>query len=429
MAHARTYKTHIGNHALHPETLMVGYGFDPALSEGAVKPPVFLTSTFAFRSAAEGKEFFDVVAGRKPPPAEHGAGLVYSRFNHPNSEIVEDRLAVFEGAEMAAIFASGMAAITTALLAHVRPGDVILHSRPLYGGTDTLMGKTLAPLGIKAAGFEDGVDEAAMRQAAEEARKMGRVSVVLIETPSNPLNSLVDIAASRRVADELGRTQDLRPVVICDNTMLGPIYQKPLAHGADLVIYSLTKYVAGHSDLVAGAVVGSTAQVKAVKQLRGAIGTQLDPHSAWMIGRSLETLALRFGAASRSADRIAAFLAEHPAVTKVYHPAHFPRGSALRALFERQCTGAGSTFSFDIKGGEREAFRFLDSLQLFKLAVSLGGTESLTCHPATTVHSGVPKDVRERIGISDATIRLSIGIENADDLIADLTAALAVAVP
>ncbi len=204
MAHARTYKTHIGNHALHPETLMVGYGFDPALSEGAVKPPVFLTSTFAFRSAAEGKEFFDVVAGRKPPPAEHGAGLVYSRFNHPNSEIVEDRLAVFEGAEMAAIFASGMAAITTALLAHVRPGDVILHSRPLYGGTDTLMGKTLAPLGIKAVGFEDGVNEAAMRQAAEEARKTGRVSVVLIETPSNPLNSLVDIAASRRVADELG---------------------------------------------------------------------------------------------------------------------------------------------------------------------------------------------------------------------------------
>lgn len=429
MAHARTYKTHIGNHALHPETLMVGYGFDPALSEGAVKPPVFLTSTFAFRSAAEGKEFFDVVAGRKPPPADHQAGLVYSRFNHPNSEIVEDRLAVFEGAEMAAIFASGMAAITTALLAHVRPGDVILHSRPLYGGTDTLMGKTLTPLGIKSVGFEDGVDEAAMRQAAEEARKTGRVSVVLIETPSNPLNSLVDIAASRRVADELGRTQGLRPVVICDNTMLGPIYQKPLAHGADLVIYSLTKYVAGHSDLVAGAVVGSTAQVKAVKQLRGAIGTQLDPHSAWMIGRSLETLALRFGAASRSADKIAAFLAEHPAVTKVYHPAYFPKGSPGRALFERQCTGAGSTFSFDIKGGEREAFRFLDSLQLFKLAVSLGGTESLTCHPATTVHSGVPKEVRERIGISDATIRLSIGIENADDLIADLTAALAVAVP
>jgi methionine-gamma-lyase len=176
-------------------------------------------------------------------------------------------------------------------------------------------------------------------------------------------------------------------------------------------------------------VVGSAGQVKAVKQLRGAIGTQLDPHSAWMIGRSLETLALRMEAATRSADRIAVFLAEHPSVAKVHHPAYFPKNSAISAAFKRQCTGSGSTFSFDIKGGEREAFRFLDALQLFKLAVSLGGTESLTCHPPTTVHSGVPRDVRERMGISDATIRLSIGIENADDLIADLTAALAVAVP
>jgi methionine-gamma-lyase len=427
MISARTYKTHIGNHALHPETLMVGYGFDPALSEGAVKPPVFLTSTFVFKTAQEGKEFFDVVAGRKPPPSEHGAGLVYTRFNHPNSEIVEDRLAVFEGAEAAVIFASGMAAITTALLAHVRPGDVVLHSRPLYGGTDTLIGKTLAPLGINAVGFEDGVDEKGMRRAAEDARKVGRVSVVLIETPSNPLNSLVDIEASRRVADELERIEGFRPVVICDNTLLGPIYQKPLAHGADLVVYSLTKYVAGHSDLVAGAVTGGKDKVKVIKQLRGAIGTQLDPHSAWMIGRSLETLTLRFEAATKSADRIAVFLAEHPAVAKVHHPAYFT--GAMREVFQRQCTGGGSTFSFDIKGGEREAFRFLDSLQLFKLAVSLGGTESLTCHPATTVHSGVPRDVRERMGISDATIRLSIGIENAEDLIADLTNALAAAVP
>ena len=162
-----------------------------------------------------------------------------------------------------------------------------------------------------------------------------------------------------------------------------------------------------------------------VKLLRGAIGTQLDPHSAWMIARSLETLSLRMTAACRNAETVTRFLAEHPQVAAVYYPALLPEGSPERAVFDRQCTGAGTTFSFDIEGGEAEAFRFLNALRIFKLAVSLGGTESLVCHPATTVHSGVPKETRERIGISDATIRVSIGIEHVEDLVADLTQALA----
>src|SRR5262245_27922282 len=233
MTAPRPSKTHIGNHRLHPETLMLSYGFDPQLSEGAVKPPVFLTSTFVFRSAEEGRDFFDFVSGRKEPPSGTGAGLVYSRFNHPNSEIVEDRLAIYEGAEAAGIFSSGMSAIATTLLAFARPGDVILHSQPLYGGTETLVARTLTPFQIGAVGFPDGVDGAVVRKAADDAMAKGRISVILVETPSNPLNTLVDLELVRAVADEIGAKQGHTPVVVCDNTLLGPIFQKPIRHGTD----------------------------------------------------------------------------------------------------------------------------------------------------------------------------------------------------
>src|ERR671923_1136730 len=229
MDNVRYHKDRIGNHALKPETLMLSYGYDPALSEGSVKPPVFLTSTFVFRTAEEGRDFFDYTAGRREPPKGKTAGLVYSRFNHPNSEIVEDRLAAYEGAEACILFSSGMAAIATTLLAFARPGDVIVHSQPLYGGTETLIGRTLRTYSIEAVGFADGVDAASIRAACNTASSKGRISVIMIETPSNPLNTLVDIALVRRIADEVGAAQGgAKPVVVCDNTLLGPLYQKPL---------------------------------------------------------------------------------------------------------------------------------------------------------------------------------------------------------
>ena len=421
----RPSKTMIGNHVLKPETLMLSYGYDPSLSEGAVKPPIFLTSTFVFKSAEEGRDFFDYVAGRKQPPEGAGAGLVYSRFNHPNSEIVEDRLAAYEGAETCILFSSGMSAISTTILAYARPGDVILHSQPLYGGTETLMTKTLSGFGIGSVGFVDGISESVVREAATAARKKGRISIILIETPSNPTNSLVDIALMRRLADELANEQGHRPIIVCDNTLLGPVFQRPLEHGADVSVYSLTKYVGGHSDLIAGAALGTHAVIEPIESLRGGIGTQLDPHTCWMLGRSLETLGLRMERANSNAKKIAEFLRDHPKVSKVHYLPFLETGSSGQAVFARQCTGAGSTFSFDIKGGEKEAFAFLDALQIFKLAVSLGGTESLASHPAAMTHSGIPAAVRARIGILATTIRLSIGIEDADDLIADLTQALA----
>jgi methionine-gamma-lyase len=417
-------KTQIGNHTLHPETLMLNYGYDPQLSEGAVKPPVFLTSTFVFRTAEDGKDFFDFVSGRREPPEGMGAGLVYSRFNHPNSEIVEDRLSVYERAESCALFSSGMAAISTTILAFVRPGDVILHSQPLYGGTETLLTKTLTGFSIGAVGFADGLDESLVRHAANEAMRKGRVAMILIETPANPTNGLVDIAMIRRIADMIGDAQAYTPIVACDNTLLGPVFQRPIEHGADLSLYSLTKYVGGHSDLIAGAALGSKAIMKEVKALRSAIGTQLDPHSCWMLGRSLETLSLRMEKADTNARLVADYLRDHLKVTKVHYLGHHAGDSPAGRLFAKQCSGAGSTFSFDIVGGQAAAAKFLNVLQIFKLAVSLGGTESLASLPASMTHSGIPADIRERIGILDSTIRLSIGIEHPSDLIADIAQAL-----
>ncbi|WP_039658749.1 cystathionine gamma-synthase family protein [Pantoea sp. MBLJ3] len=417
-------KTHIGDRPLHPETQMLNYGYDPRLSEGAVKPPVFLTSTFVFDSAEEGRDFFDYVSGRREPPEGKSGCLVYSRFNHPNSEIVEDRLAVYEQAESCSLFSSGMAAISTALLAFARPGEVILHSQPLYGGTETLLSKTLHNLDIQAVGFSDGNDEVKVRDAAQQAMVQGRVAVILIETPANPTNSLVNIRLMARIADEIDQQQGSRPIIACDNTLLGPLFQQPLTLGADLSLYSLTKYVGGHSDLIAGAAMGSKALMAKVRALRSAIGTQLDPHSSWMLSRSLETLSLRMEKAFQNAEAVAAFLRDHPKVAKLHWLPYLDAESAEGKTYREQCSGAGSTFSFDITGGQAAAFRFLNALSLFKQAVSLGGTESLASHPGSTTHSGVPQAVRQRIGITDATVRLSIGIENAGDLIEDIKLAL-----
>jgi methionine-gamma-lyase len=426
MAKDRSHETTLGNHQLRPETLMLSYGYDPALSEGSAKPPVFLTSTFVFRSAEEGRDFFDVVAGRKASP-DSGAGLVYSRFNQPNSEIVEDRLAIYEGAEAAILFSSGMAAIATTLLTFARPGDAILHSQPLYGGTETFLSRTLAEFGIAATAFSEGTNAEAIDRAADHAMKQGRVSVIMLETPSNPVNSVVDLALVASAADRIEAAQHHRPVIVCDNTMLGPVFQSPLKHGVDLVIYSLTKYVGGHSDLIAGAVLGTRQRLRPIRLLRSAIGTQLDPHSCWMLGRSLETLTLRMHHAARSAAAVAAFLSDHPAIAKVYFLGRDAPDTTTSRVYQTQCSGPGSTFSIELHGGRPEAFRALNALRIFKLAVSLGGTESLACHPASTTHSGVPAEVRQRIGVTDGLIRLSIGIEHPDDLIADLAQALSAA--
>jgi len=416
-------KREIAGHTLSPETQMMSYGYDPKLSEMSIKPPVFLTSTFAFATAEDGAAFFRVTLGQAEEGDPEAAGLMYSRFNNPNMEVLEDRLALYDGAEEAAVFSSGMAAISTTLMGLAHAGSVILQSTPLYGGTESLIRKFLPNYGIKSVDFFAGAHEDELRDAAEAAMAQGEVSVIYTETPTNPTNDLVDLAACQRIADMVAEKQGKRPWIVVDNTFLGPVGQAPIALGADVVIYSLTKYIGGHSDLIAGSASGSSAAMAQIRGLRGYLGTNLDPHTCWMLLRSLETVKIRMEAAANGARKVAEFLRDHPKVSRVRYLGFLEKGTRDGDVFHAQSTMAGSTFAFDLED-EKAAFRMLNALQVMKLAVSLGGTETLICHPGSTTHRGVAPELRKRQGFTDGLVRISVGIENPDDLIADLEQAL-----
>ena len=417
-------KKTIEGHALKPESLAMSYGYDPKLSEGSIKPPIFQTSTFAFSSAAQGEAYFNIASGRAEDDGISDTGLAYTRINNPNLEVLEDRLTLFDRTEDALAFSSGMGAITTALLAYAKAGSSVLHTSPIYGGTETLVRTILLDFGVHTADFHGDVSFEEILSAARWTHAVAPISVIFIETPGNPTNVMVDIEACVRVADQIGRETGHRPMVMVDNTMLGPIGQTPADLGVDVVLYSLTKYVGGHSDLLAGAALGKSDVLGAIRAMRIFLGTIPDPHTCWLLLRSLETVKLRMERAFENASHVASFLASHPKVGKVLFPAFLEDGSMQKAVYDNQCRGTGSTFSFDIPAGKEAAFRLLDSLQLIKLAVSLGGTESLACHPGSTTHSGLPEDLRQRVGITPGLVRVSIGIEDPDDLILDLDQAL-----
>jgi methionine-gamma-lyase len=410
----------VGGRKLKPSTLMMGHGFDPMLSEGSLKPPIFLTSTFVFPNAAAGKRHFEGVTGKRPGGAE---GLVYSRFNGPNQEILEDRLGVWEEAEDALAFSSGMSAIATLFLAMVKPGDTIVHSGPLYAATETLIARILGRFGVHWLDFPAGATREEIDAVLGKAAS-GNVALIYLESPANPTNALVDVEAVAASRDAIFTGANKPPIAI-DNTFLGPLWHQPLKHGADIVVYSLTKYAGGHSDLVAGGVLGSKTHIDTIRLMRNTIGTICDPNTAWMLLRSLETLELRMSRAGENAEKVCAFLRDHPKVERVGYLGFLEEGSRQADIYRRHCSGAGSTFSLYLKGGEAEAFRFLDALKIAKLAVSLGGTETLASHPAGMTHLSVPEARKQALGITDNLVRISIGVEDADDLIADMEAALA----
>jgi methionine-gamma-lyase len=412
--------TKIGDHKLSPSTLMMGHGFDPALSEGSLKPPIFLTSTFVFETAAHGKRFFEGITGKRPGGAE---GLVYSRFNGPNQEILEERLKLWEEGEDALTFSSGMSAIATLLLTFVQPGDVIVHSGPLYAATETLINKILGRFGVSWLDFPAGATREEIDAVIAAGKAKGRVSLIYLESPANPTNALVDVEAVSAARDAAFGADDKPPIAI-DNTFLGPLWAKPLAQGADLSVYSLTKYAGGHSDLVAGGIVGNKALITQIQMMRNTIGTICDPNTAWMLLRSLETLELRMDRAGENAAKVCAYLQGHPKVETVGYLGFLEEGSRQADIYNRHCTGPGSTFSLYLKGGEKEAFAFLDALTIAHLAVSLGGTETLASAPAAMTHLSVPDERKQALGITDNLVRISIGVEDAGDLIADFENAL-----
>lgn len=418
----------LGGRQLSPETLMMGFGYEPVLSEGAIKPPIFQSSTFVFRSAEEGKRFFEVAYGMRDRKPGESIGLIYSRINNPNLEILEDRLAIWDGAERALVFASGMAAIATTVLALCEPGDALIYSAPGYGGAEYLFRRILPRLGILTFPVATATGGQAMRhdimKIAEDARSRGqRLALMYVETPANPTNELTDLAEIVALARDCDAARP--PRVVVDNTFLGPLWQRPLEHGVDVVLYSLTKYVGGHSDLIAGAALGGGEVMARIGEMRTICGTTCDAHTAWLLLRSLETLKIRMECATRNARQVVEFLERHPAIEQVLYPEAATVSSAQRAIYQRQCSGPGSTLSFRIHGGERDAFRLLNELELFKLAVSLGGTESLASHPASMTHCDYAPETKRKFGIGDNLIRLSIGLEDPRDLIVDLQAGLA----
>jgi methionine-gamma-lyase len=405
----------------HPSTAVIHAGYRARLSENAVKPPVFRTSTFEFSSATEGARFFER-AYHLPGDDGQDPGLVYSRLNNPSTEIFEDKMVALEAsATHAAAFPSGMSAITTAILALVPQGGRILYGDPVYGGTYFFL-KHLCPERFGITTFS--VDTSDLARTEAMLRTNGPFDMVFLETPANPTLILTDIEAVTALVRRHDRPQT---IIAVDNTFLGPVFQRPFHNGADLVLYSATKFIGGHSDLLAGvALTKSSALLRPLLDYRTILGATIAPDTAWMLTRSIETLWIRMERQAEKAMKIATALQHHPKIARIRFPGLLtPSAGAAYATYTKQCSGPGSVVSFELTDGTRQtAYRFLDAVRLCHLAVSLGGTEALIEHPRSMTHSDMTSDDLDRCGITEAMIRLSVGLESSDDIIHDVWQAL-----
>ncbi len=410
-------------HKFNPESLMMSYGYKPELSEGAIKCPIFQTSTFVFKTAEEGKAFFEIAYGLREKEQTEELGLIYSRLNNPNLEILESRLSLWDQADDCAFFESGMAAISTVLLEFLKPGDLLVYSNPVYGGTDHFVNHYLPSIGVDVLGFHPDESPSEVKKMIEATGKSDKLAMIYMETPANPTNDLIDIEAFVELASQYS-TSDKKVFTVVDNTYMGPLWQHPLQHGADMVLYSATKYIGGHSDLIAGAVLGNQEVMARVKGLRTFLGNMISPNTAWLLLRSLETLKVRMDKQTLNAQKVATYLNAHPKIESVNYLGLLNEDSEQYKIYKKQCTSPGAMITLYIKGGEKEAFQFLNNLKLIKIAVSLGGTESLAQHPMTMTHAGVEPEHRKRMKINEQMVRISIGVEDADDIIWAISQAL-----
>ena len=399
---------------------MMSFGYTPEWSEGSVKPPIFQTSTFVFKTAEEGKRFFEVAYGKSELNAKEEIGLIYSRINNPNMQILEERLAVLEGSESAAAFESGMSAISTTMLSYLKPGDILIYGNPVYGGTHHFITHFLKDIGVKILPFSSETKTQEIITKLDTSEYSGNVKMIYFESPANPTNSLFDLDELKKLKDEISVKSSNEIMLVMDNTYLGPLWQKPLDFGVDIVCYSATKFLNGHSDVIAGCAMGSKQVIGPIKTLRTFLGSMIAPYTAWLLTRSLETLHLRMAKQGKNAEKVVNYLMSHKSVKTVSFPGIDTMGEKQNEIFKRQCLGSGAMISFEVFGGEKEAFKFLNNLKLIKLAVSLGSNESLAQHPYSMTHADVPDDIKLKIGINQGLIRLSIGIENAEDIISDL---------
>jgi methionine-gamma-lyase len=405
------------HHGSHPSTAVLTRGFDPHLSVGSARPAVFRSSTYVFSTPEAAERAFALLSGRAAAEPGEAAELIYSRFNHPNAEILEDQMVPLEeGTDWSIVFNSGMAAIMTTLVANVKPGDAIVHTVPLYGGTQTLMHDLLEPFGVTCrpvvAGRGAELDDAILNTP--------NVRIVLVETPANPTMVMSDIKRAALTAARLPQ----RPIVMVDNTFLGPAFQHPMTLGADIVIYSATKYLGGFSDLLAGIVLGCDRDLeKKIRAKRSLFGNILQPDECWILDGRLPTVSLRMNRQSKNAQRIAESLAKRPEIRKTFYPTLFDDPEQIRIRLS-QCDYPGAMIAIDLHGGKRAAFEFLRRLKLAHNAVSLGGMETLVCHPKSTTHSGLRAEELAIAGITDGLVRISVGVEDWRDLLRDFEQAL-----
>ena len=409
-------------HPLRPSTKVLTEGFDPTLSVGSARPAVFRSSTYVFSSPEAAERAFDVASGRSQVARGESPDLIYSRFTHPNAEMLEDQIVNLEkGATAALAFNSGMAAIVTSLFTLLRPGQSLIYTVPIYGGTQHFIQLSLSKWGVTGIPVLSGRADRLARAIAS-AKNLG---AVLVETPANPTLIMTDI---RQVCEAVAALKiskgGTRPLVMVDNTMLGPAFQHPLTLGADLVVYSGTKYLSGHSDMLAGILLAKDANlIQGLRPIRGLFGTILQPDECWMLGGRLPTVRLRMDKASINAQQIAERLKDHPKIKRVIYPTLFTDPEQKR-IYAAQCDYPGGMFSVELRGGKKAAFNFLRNLKIARNAVSLGGVETLACHPKTTTHSGFTAQQFADAGVTDGLVRVSVGIEHWRDLLADFEQAL-----
>jgi cystathionine beta-lyase/cystathionine gamma-synthase len=400
-----------------PRTALLTKGFDPATSIGSARPAVFRSSTFVFRSPEDAEHAFAVALGKKPASEDGHGAPIYARLAHPNANILEDQILSLEpGAQGAAVFNSGMAAITTLLLTVCEPGSQFVYTTPLYGGTFHFIQNILTPLGIHGIAVRAG-DTDALTSAIRDADNL---RLIFIETPANPTLTMTDIQAAAEAAHE----RDPEALVVVDNTLMGPVFQHPLLLDADAVVYSATKYISGFSDLLAGVVLGRSAEfIEQLRANRAILGNILQADECWLLDGRLPTVTFRMNRQSKNAQHIVEAMIGHPRIQKIHYPTLF-ENTEQRRIRDAQCRFPGALFSLELTGGKIGAFNFLRNLQLIRIAVSLGGVESLACHPATTTHSEMSVEDLEHLVIFDNLVRVSIGVEDWRDLLRDILQAL-----
>jgi methionine-gamma-lyase len=376
------------------QTIHAGQHVDEAT--GAVAPPIIQSSTFAFADCAQGADRFAGAAD----------GYIYTRMGNPTIARLEEAVATLEGGAQGLATGSGMAALCTVAFALLNQGDHLVGTSSVYGPSRVVMERDFSRFGVESS-FVDTSNLDALRRAIRPNTK-----IVFVETPANPTIVLTDLAAAAEIAHSAGA------VLLVDNTFASPVLQRPIEYGADIVMHSMTKFINGHTDIVAGMIVPATEEMrKRLKPVHAYLGACMDPHQAWLALRGFKTLALRVRAAQDNAGIIAEYLETHHKVEWVRFPGL--KTHPQHELAERQMDGPGSLISFEVKGGVEAGARLLNSVKLMTLAVSLGGVETLIQHPSSMTHAAMPRENRIAAGISDGLVRVSIGCEDAEDLIAD----------